>query len=209
MNTINRTSMTILLAISLLLGGCGMLPTIKPAVEVRPTARALTAADLSAAGLTPADLPAGYAALSASDFQDMQKLTSIVMTDFPGTQVVGFSAYGKTLDSGQFEAIVVGFYFTPLSEQDIVLFDNPDLAGKTFAHGAGYIEQITGYGSAGEYSATLSLSMQSIRVDELVARRGNVGFAAMVLSGDGTTRLDLAAATAKILDQHIQSLLSE
>lgn len=117
----------------------------------------------------------------------------------------------KKLDSGKYDAIVVSFYFYPLSAQDITVFDNLDLALKTFSHGAGYVECIDcGNGKyIGNYSANLSLSMESFNIDEVVARRDNIGFAAMVLSSGEPNRLDLATTVAQILNNNLQKILDK
>ena len=203
MNAKQRTTIILVLLMSLAISSCGPgMPTPKP----------ITADDLSAAALKSTDLPSGFSPLSGDDLQGMQELQSVVTTDFPNAQVAGFTVYGKTLDSGQYDAIVVSFYFYPLSLQDITVFDNPDLVLKTFSHGAGHTESMD-FGSGnyiGNYSANLSLSTERFCIDEVVGRRDNIGFAALVLHGQGHfAKLDLATTVAQALNNNIQKILGK
>ena len=177
-------------------------PAITPTPTFTPTPKPIKSYDLSAAALKSTDLPSGFSPISGNDLQGMQNLQSVVTTDFPNVKVAGFSAYEKKLDSGQYDAVVISFYFYTLSAQDITMFDNSDITSKTFSHGAGYVECIDcGNGKyIGNYSANLSLSMESFNIDEVVARRDNIGFAAMVLSSGEPNRLDLATTVAQILN---------
>ena len=214
MNTKQKVVMACILIINLSLAGCraGQVfgPTITPTPTFTPTPKPITTDALSAAALKSTDLPSGFSPLSGDDLQGMQELQSVVITDFPNAQVAGFTAYGKTLDSGQYDAIVVSFYFYPLSIQDITVFDNPDLVLKTFSHGARYTECLDcGSGNyIGNYSANLSLSTESFVIDEVVGRRDNIGFAAMVLHGQQPfDKLDLATTVAQALNNNIQKIL--
>jgi hypothetical protein len=181
-----------------------------PAPTVTPTPKPVTVAELTAAALKSTDLPAGFSALSGDDLLGMEDLQSVVTTDFPNATVAGFTAYGKKLDSGQFDAIVISFFFYPLSVEDITLFDNPDLAGSTFSHGAGRYEQLILENTIGDYSVNLAMSTGSFMIDEVVGRRDNIGFAAMVLHGLGQfEKLDLATTVAQVLNNNIQEILGE
>ena len=212
---------TFILGMSLALAGCGTgqifgptvtpAPTLPPTPTVAPTPKPVKVDTLTAAALKADDIPRGFSPVTGNDLQGMQELQSIVTTDFPDASVYGLTVYGKKLDSGQYDAVVISFYFYPLSAQDITRFDDPTRALKNFSHGAGMAECIDcGNGKyIGDYSANLSLSTASFNVDEVVGRRANVGFATMVLSGGQPDRLDLAATVAKALVAHIQQILGQ
>jgi hypothetical protein len=221
MNTNQKVIVACIFVISLAIVGCGAgqlfgpaqtpTPTIPPTPTLTLTPKPVTADDLSAAALKSTDLPAGFNPLSGNDLQGMQTLPSVVTTDFPNAKVAGFTAFGKKLDSGSYDAIVVSFYFYPLSTQDITVFDNPDLSLKTFSHGAQYTECLDCNSGKyiGDYSLNLSLGTSSFNIDEVVARRNTIGFAAMVLSSGNPNRLDLASAVAQVLNNNIQKILGK
>ena len=88
------------------------------------------------------------------------------------------------------------------------MFDNPDLALQTFSHGAEYTESISGK-QIGNYSLNLSLATKNFPIDEVVARRDNIGFVAMVLHGAGPDRLDLATTVAQTMNNSVQKILGK
>lgn len=214
MSTKQNVLMVCILLISVSVVGCGdgqlFGPTLTPPPTLTPTLKPVTEAELSAAALKSTELPAGFSPLSGDDLQGMPELQSIVTTDFPNAKVAGFTAYGKKLDTGQFDAIVLSFFFHPLSVEDIILFDNPDLAGPTFSHGAGRYEQLLIENTIGDYSVNISMFTGSFMIDEVVGRRENIGFAAMVLHGGVQfEKLDLATSAAQALNNKIQEILGE
>lgn len=105
MNTKRKAVIACILVISLSLAGCGAgqmfgpaitpTPTLSPTPTFTPTPKPIKSDDLSAAALKSTDLPSGFSQLSGDDLQGMLTLPSVVITDFPNTQFVGFTAYAK------------------------------------------------------------------------------------------------------------------
>jgi|BarGraNGADG00212_1021973.scaffolds.fasta_scaffold41386_2 hypothetical protein len=189
-------------------GQQGPAPTPTPS----PTRPPLTASQLEGAALTVADLPSGYVPMDASD-TSCHDYPPVVTTDFPNAKVIACRAYGLKAQSGTYDSVVVAFVFSPLSTDDITKFDTSD-ASKLFAHGNTWggsggtqIMVALDHHSVGDYSATLTfaLSTKQVPVNEVVGRRGNVGFTALVM-GVAKTNSAVALTAAKAIDGHIQSL---
>jgi hypothetical protein len=172
------------------------------------TPKPVTGEELTALALASADLPSGYLPLSGADLQDAIDLPTLVTAAFPNSPVYGFTAYGKKMDSGKWDALIVSFYFYPLTAQDIILFDDSSKAGKIFAHGAAMWECIDcGTGKyIGDYSANLTLPWEGISIDEVVGRRNNIGFAVLVEHGGARDKLEFAMDLARTLEKNIQPL---
>lgn len=197
-------------------------PTTMPnsTANLEPTIT-LTAkpADLTGVAIGLADLPKGFSELDATSQKQIGVTQDTVAGMFQGSFSEAkptnfFSFLNANPDTYQF---VLGTLFTPLTESEVVAFDNllddPAKAMQSFTAGmGGKADILQGANTLGEksigFTFTTDVDTMTLRGDMILARRKGVVILVLSMYQDGTQPPTQAIALATVLDNRLQEALS-
>lgn len=155
--------------------------------------------------------------LEHDELQDLglseKGLTDDIISDFTSAQVRGFSSFAKKDESSKYEAIVVSFIFSSLSEADIESLDSAmkdsDSASDAFCKGAQYCMVFSPGPNIGDAAVYLEM-YKGVTICLVVSRREDIGQAVMVIHGGGYPEAEaLVKDVAGILDDRVKEVLQE